>query len=258
MIFKKILILALPILFIQCDKGEEISEAKEVELEYSTKQNAIIQDYTSTGCNGCGLWGAPTFNEFIVNHPAVVPIAVHIKYGDPMITDESNDLGNNRIGRKWTPQIAVGHEQSVVLVSNGIDGAKSKVKMQAVYDSIVSQEQKVKVAAAYKADGNFFTMYYGGEVLKEDGSEYLITSYLMQNSLAAFQQGGDSLEVHNHFIRTSTDGAFGKSFTGKMEFKKVIELDPSWDWSKVYSLAIIWKKNGSNYEFVNAIEGTKL
>ena len=176
-----------------------------------------------------------------------------------MITDESNDLGNNRTGRKWTPQIAVGHTQSVLLTAgNSIDGAGSKKKMQEEYDVIVAQKQKVKVAASYKTDGNKMKIFYGGEVLEDPNAEYYITAYLMENNFASYQTGGDSIEVHNHFIRSSTEGAFGVPLSNKMEFEKELELASNWNWGEVYALAIVWKKNGDKYDFVNALEATKL
>ena len=259
---KGLFVVLLPSLLLSCEKdktGDVVHEEEKVDLVYSEKQRAIVQDFTSTGCPGCGSWGGPTFKEFIQNNPEAVPIAVHIKYGDPMITEESNALGENRTGRKWTPQIAIGHTQSVLLTtSNNINSAGSKKKMQEEYDALVSQEQKVKVAASYKTEGNKMKIYYGADVLEEDNSEYFISAYLMENNLAAYQNGGDSLKVHNHFIRASTDGAFGVPLSGKMELKKELELEASWNWSEVYALAIVWKKNGDKYDYVNAIEATKL
>ncbi len=252
----------LPLFLVNCDKekGDNVVRQEDgIDLVYSTKQRAIIQGFTSTGCLGCGSWGVPTFEEFITKNLDVVPISVHIKYGDPMITDESNDLGNNRTGRKWTPQIAVGHTQCVLLTAgNSIDNAGSKKKMQEEYDAIVAQEQKVKVAASYKIDGKNMKIFYGGEVLEEANSEYFISAYLMENNFASYQNGGDSVEVHNHFIRTSTEGAFGISLSNKMELEKEFELNPNWNWGEVYALAVVWKKNGGNYEYLNAIEATKL
>lgn len=257
------MVLLAMLLFTSCDKkNEEETEVKEkdpvVELSYSTEQNVIIQEFTSTGCPGCGSWGIPTFEKFIDDNPTVVPIAVHIKYGDKFITTESNALGNNRVGSRFTPQISIGSEPCVVLSSGGINAAASVAKMQKEFDSLSGLDQQVKVAANYTIEDGNIIIHYGGEVLAGANGEYVLTAYVMENGNVASQIGGKSNEIHNHVIRTSTDEAFGTPLEGKKEFNKTIELDADWNWENIYVTAIVWKKNGNVFEFENAIQAEKL
>ncbi|MEN8697308.1 MAG: thioredoxin family protein, partial [Bacteroidia bacterium] len=84
-------------------KQEETSNLVAPDVELTEVNKPVLYKYTSTGCPGCGSWGAPTF-EGIADELKndIVPLAVHIKYGDPMITDISNEIADNRVGQRFT------------------------------------------------------------------------------------------------------------------------------------------------------------
>ena len=88
-------------------------EAPDVVLQ--SRNKPVFFDYTSTGCPGCGSWGAPTFENLSEEYQdKIVPIAVHIKYGDPMITSISTDIAANRDGQRYTPQLWVNSKNAMV------------------------------------------------------------------------------------------------------------------------------------------------
>lgn len=95
-------------------------------ISYDFTHKSMLLEFTSTGCPGCGSWGKPTFyslvNEFKND---MVPIAAHIKYGDPMISGVAEFLAGNRTGSRYTPQIWVNNQTIMVLTNNRIDGAAS-------------------------------------------------------------------------------------------------------------------------------------
>lgn len=262
--------LILGLFFTACkkEKKETVEEEKDetVELTYTSTQNAIIQDFTSTGCPGCGSWGAPTFDKFFEDNPSVIPIAVHIKYNDPMITTESVDLGNNRTGNKWTPQISIGNEQCVLLTPNNyIDGNASVAKLNTEFNKIVSNAPVISVAANYKIENESVVIDYGAQFLEALSGEYFVSTLVMENGYVFKQSNGGDNFVHNHVIRKSHNGVFGSLIPSdklvegeKYELESTIEIDPSWDKDKLYVIAIVWKKNGGIYEYVNASTAIKL
>jgi hypothetical protein len=262
--------LAVAVMFMSCKKDEskevDVIEEEVVELSYDSIQNAIIQDFTSTGCPGCGSWGVPTFEQFIKNNPTVVPVSVHIKYNDPMITQESNDLGNNRVGRKWTPQLAIGNEQCVLLTnSNSIDGQGSVAKMNAEFASLTSMAPVVAADAKYKIEEGKVTVNYGSKSLENLTGEYFISTLLMEDSIVYKQSNASQNFVHNYVIRESVDNVFGTAIPAAKlnkgeihELEATFEVDNSWRESKLYVIVLVWKKNGGIYEFINASTGDKI
>ena len=76
-----------------CDKDQTVTteddatEAKAPvlgEVNFVFDYKGILLEFTSTGCPGCGSWGKPTFYSLAdQNKDKVIPMAAHIKYGDP-------------------------------------------------------------------------------------------------------------------------------------------------------------------------------
>ncbi len=228
-------------------------------LTYSKKTNAVMFEITSTGCPGCGSWGKPTFASLISsNMNNVVPIAVHIKYGDPMITAESQAIGDNRYGQRYTPQIWVGDENAVVLTGGGIDGSASIQKANELIATDATTEQPA-LAADVKKDGSKINVTYGVKFIDvvADG-EYGLSCYLMENGIV-YQQTSYAANpaTHNHVIRTSAAGAFGESFTSadltdnEKSWAHTFDIS-SYNADNVYIAVVLWKKDGTRYQVVNA------
>lgn len=103
---RKILTLAIAVsvAFIACEKEVENASSDNsnnvtetidegLTLNIEQKQNATMFFYTSTGCPGCGSWGMPAFASLQTDHEEnVVPVGIHIKYNDPLITETSEAI----------------------------------------------------------------------------------------------------------------------------------------------------------------------
>ena len=226
-------------------------------LNYSKKTTAVMLEFTSTGCPGCGGWGKPTFKSITeANATDVTPIAVHIKYGDPMITNESNALGANRHGQYYTPQIWVNDVNGIVL-QGGINASASIQKINDEIQTSIAMEQPA-LSAKVEKDGNMLKVTYGTKFIDVMASgEYALSCYLMEDGLEYYQTSSASNPtIHNHVIRTSADGAFGKTFTSTdltdSEMKRVHTFDISaYNSDNVYVAVILWKKDGERFMPVN-------
>ena len=115
------------LLFVACKKesppllAENNSSVEtEISVKYENTNKAVLFEFTSTGCPGCGSWGKPTVAAVSTTHGSkVVPIAVHIKYNDPFLTDISQAIADNRTGSRWTPQLWVDNENATIINSSG-------------------------------------------------------------------------------------------------------------------------------------------
>ena len=116
------IILALP-LFFSCAKDQSTPIVEEVDsiiLTYQERAKPLVFEITSTGCPGCGSWGKPVFSQLSSQYGnQIIPVAVHIKYGDPYITNVSENIAANRYGAFYTPQIWVNDTNGVVISAGG-------------------------------------------------------------------------------------------------------------------------------------------
>ncbi len=234
------------------------NEPQQQQLTYKKKTAPVFMEYTSTGCPGCGSWGKPTFASISATHSDdITPLAVHIKYGDPMITDESTAIGNNRHGQRYTPQLWVDDENAVVLVGGGISGSSS---IQKANDLITANAQVVQpaLAANISKENGKLEVTYGVKFIDiEPNGEYGLSCFLTEDGIKHQQSSSASNPAtHNHVIRASADGAFGAQFTGSDLMDKEKSWSHSFDISSfaeanTYVTLVLWKKEGSRYVPIN-------
>lgn len=250
--------------FASCKKENPKIESNDLNnvttenLVYAKKTRPILFEYTSTGCFGCGQWGKPTFASLIESNPEIVPLAVHIKYGDPMITEFSNQLGQNRYGSLFTPQLWVNDSNAVVLQGNGIQGQQSIQRANQLI-ALAKTEVAPALAAKLKIEDNQVNVNFGTQFIDfdEDG-EYFLGCYLTENKIS-FQQSGyaSNPALHNHVIRDAANGTFGYSFSktdlinGKKEWNHQFELKPNYTAENLYVTVIIWQKINDRYKPLN-------
>ena len=231
------------------------------DFELTETKKPVFFDYTSTGCPGCGSWGAPTFEQIAKEQgESIVPIAVHIKYGDPMITDVSNAIAENRNGQRYTPQLWVNNTNGMVLNGGSINTTGTINKITADLETIKTEAPEMAIGVGSIVNGDIFKVRYKSKVLADITGEYYLAIYLMEDGILYRQSSAATNPFeHNYVIRKSNGGGFGTqisqneltkntTITGTVEF----EIDPNWDKEKLSVSAIIWKKEGTNYYVINA------
>lgn len=219
----------------------------------------ILVEFTSTGCPGCGSWGKPTFYSLASqNEDKVIPMAAHIKYGDPMISGVSEFFASNRTGSKYTPQIWVNDETIMVLAGGGINSAASISKAGDLIKNM-SATTSVGLGSIMKIqDGKAYVKY--GVKLKSDfaAGDYFMNTYLMEDGIVAQQASyANNPATHNFVIRQAANGPWGNQITKKAGE----ELEATWEHTFTenikegqYLVNILWKKVGNIYIPVNAVK----
>jgi len=227
-------------------------------LEYTKKTNPILFEYTSTGCFGCGQWGKPTFKNLIENNPDIIPLAVHIKYGDPMITEFSTQIGQNRYGTIFTPQLWVNDSNAVVLEGNGINSQLSIARANQLIEN-TKQKSAPALAASNQIVDNKFEVSFGTQFIDFEGNgEYFIGCYLTEDKISHQQSGySGNPAQHNHVIRDAANGTYGFSFTkakltnNKKEWKHTFEIKSNYNIENLYSTILIWEKVNNRFRPLN-------
>ncbi|MGB0850853.1 MAG: Omp28-related outer membrane protein [Bacteroidia bacterium] len=240
---------------------EQQTELAAPEIMLTDEVKPVFFDYTSTGCPGCGSWGAPTFESLSDERGSdIVPMAVHIKYGDPMITEVSNAIASNRTGQYFTPQLWVNNTNSTLISGGRINGTGSLAKIKSEIENFKSAEKKINVGVSSVVDGSDFIVRYKTQAINDLVGEYFIGLYVMENGISAKQSSSPTdPTIHNHVIRACQNGAFGTLIAsegltkdGVSEGHYTFKMDSSWNSENLYATIIVWNKESNNYFVVNA------
>lgn len=224
---------------------------QEVELNYENSLRPIVFEYTSTGCPGCGSWGKPTFysiiNEF---ENKITPVAVHIKYGDPMITITSNEIAANRYGQFYTPQIWVNDTNGVQLVNGMISSQASIEYMRQMINNSTVQDLAFIDGKIIEKSGSKSELKIGikSKSLNES-KEYFLSCYLMQDGISYHQSGYTSNPaIHNHVIRATANNTWGNKVSLKNNlFEYAVSFESDYIKEDHYYSLILWQKENNRY-----------
>ena len=240
---------------------EETPVVSPPEITLQSENKPVFFDYTSTGCPGCGSWGAPTFEAISdVQKNNIVPVAVHIKYGDPMISEVSNAIAANRTGQYFTPQLWVNNTNSTILDGGRINGTESVNMINSQFESFKSAETDIQAGVSSIVDGENILIRYKTKANIDLDGEYYVGVYLMENGIIAAQSSSPTdPTTHNHVIRDCQSGSFGQKLTAEdLSLGSVFEethsftIKDDWNMKNLYATIIVWKKVGSNYIIVNS------
>lgn len=237
--------------------GDEDDTPKKATLSYMQNTSPVIFEMTSTGCPGCGGWGKPTFAKLVQSYTnKVTPVAVHIKYGDPMITTESTAIWDNIEGSRYTPMIFVQGENAVIINGSSIS-SESENNARRLIDEALMTTQPSLSANIVKKEGKW-DITYG---VKFDGipsGAYSLSCYLTEDGIKHQQSNyAGNPATHNHVIRASANGAFGTGISstdltnGEWSMVNRMEIDNTYNMENLYVTVVLWKKTGERYAAVN-------
>jgi hypothetical protein len=218
------------------------------------KQMGFIVEYTATWCGPCGDWGAPKMHD-IYKMGDVVGIAAHAD-GDPMYNAALySSFNTSRPDGGGIPSFWIGDE------NNYNASTMTALKGQTAVAGVTFSNEKVGDKMNVKTMVKFFSGVSG---------DYYLSVYLLESgidggaSAGSYKQNGttDPNYKHDFVLRTAAtpSNAYGEKIaTGTIaagtEIKKdyTITIDPTWD-KNLYVAAVLWRLNGTMYEYVNAWE----
>ncbi len=272
-----LIILAAPIILSvnSCKKIEGCTDATSLDYnaeatvddgsctypEESTK--VTLLEFTATWCGPCGSWGSDAFHESLTNNPNdVIGIAVHASNTDPMYNSVSQALINNFTISGW-PNFWLGND---FLGTNyyQITTLLPTYLSTAVVANASARLTKTETALEVKTSAKFFSDATGDFYL----GVYVIENGIPGDDLAgAYNQNGATDAdhpgyTHDHVMRAvAGSNPWGSQIvTGSITAGEIINLDFSipmqveWNADNVHVICIIWKANGTTYDFVNAAE----
>lgn len=226
-------------------------------------RKATLIEFTAVWCPPCGSWGRDAFDQMLADHGAkVVGIASHGSNSQPdVMTNTYSDAFKNNFTITGWPNFWVGNVQKGTS-SNITNDLNTIFGMPIVANGIIQfsiADGKITVKAGVKFFADASGEYFLGVYVLEDGIDG------SNNAPTAYNQKGDESTdyTHDHVLRTGAvtsvwgekivDGSATNGETMMKEY--TIDVDADWVADNLHVIGVIWKKNGSTYEYVNAWEG---
>ena len=214
----------------------------------ATLKKALVFKKTATWCGYCGTWGTDFSTDLDAAYSNCQIIQLH---GDNDFETAVGDQIMDALPSAGWPHFYLGTE----------DVPNSYSQLSNMVSTELSEANQVCMAMESNVSGS--TMDIRVQSKWEPGTstsgEYYLAVYILEDGQVASQDvngaPSDPNRVHNHVLRAEASNApFGKAISltsdGNMESFQV-SMNSSWEAANCYPVAVLWKKNGSSYDFVN-------
>lgn len=231
------------------------------------KSLALITKLTGTWCGPCGTWGwevannliAATENGKALYMGAFVGVTAN---GNKKFKNATADVFNIAFA---TPEYGgvpdfsvngIGRMPKTLSVSGATDTCMAVVNAFNATTPLASPANKMSIS------GNTVNVTAKAQFWSAGNGEYYLAAYLIEDGALNLQYGQNGTVPHHSVLRgTMSPGKhWGEQIangavTANQTFSKTFTFtvtDAEWDKTKFKVYTVIWKKNGSKYEFVNA------
>mgnify|MGYP003951592233 CR=1 FL=1 len=213
----------------------------------TSAKKAIVFKTTATWCSYCADWGTTYANNLSSAYTTAKVIAIH---SNDNFSNTPGDQIRGVLPSAGTPHFYVGTES----INNNYSLITSAV------DSELAEAVEVSMAMENSTNGSAMNVRVQSQWLGSTSGEYFLAVYVVEDGQVYEQNtpsGYDQNFVHDHVLRAEgSDSGFGKAITvsedGNME-EFDITLNASWVAANCYPIAVLWKKNGSSYDFINMV-----
>ncbi len=233
------------------------------QINVPEKNKTIVIKFTADWCGPCGAGGWVAMNGFVTAANSgslnAIPLAMH---GSSSTTTSLNVPATFRSAMNGNV------DDPVTTIPSFVAGRKNFKQST----GSVTSEVATQTAGAVEANAGFMATYdKTKKEIKVDvktkffaaaSGEYYVAVYAYEDGIKAYQNGysDPNNAVHGHIWRVDPAlGNFGtklsgSSFTANQEINNsfTMKVDNAWNMDDLHVFTVIWKKNGSNYEVVNA------
>lgn len=230
---------------------DPMAESDDGSCDYpsGTKKVALFY-FGDSQSSSCGTYGIPLFSQAIsANGSNVVPIAVYPSFTDTLFCGEAVNIAYTYSVSGY-PDFGAGSESNL-LTLNAINSAVSNSLQQSPIGNVEGNFGVVGDSIKVNLYGKFFG---------PDSAYYFAAAYLLEDNINLPQAGiTDPTFRFNHVLRAATgtsgvgDEVYSGVVTSATSFKRSysIYIQPHWNTSNMKLVAVLWRKEGSVYEFVN-------
>lgn len=228
------------------------------------KQMALMFKKTATWCNSCGTWGWEFFDEiWDTRKNTAVVFELHNSTTSKLHTAAGVSLISYAPYVSSTPAFYVNMKNETQYVGSSINLTTTKSRVRKAIDSTA--------AASPLANSDFITSISKDSLhiktkvkfFENADGEFYLGIYIAEDNVIKYQNGIANDAVHKQPLRAAaTTNVMGNlivngKVTSGTEFTSSISYKLLTDWipSNLRVFTVIWKKNGTKYDYVNAFRG---
>ncbi len=216
-------------------------------------QQSLITKITATWCPNCGGWAWPFFKDIYTdNKDKALVIAAH-RSGDLQNIVATSFESNFNVN--YQPFFIVGNVNQNVTPGNA---AARRTSIKNLVDANYLMEPVVNAGLSVSKNGNMLHVQTKTRFFQNADGEYYLGVYVIEDGVINAQVGQGDNAVHTNVLRAGmSSNSFGEllvngSVSEGAEFENQFSIQiGNWNEDNLIIGAIIWKKNGASYEFVN-------
>ena len=232
------------------------------------QQMALINKLTATWCPPCGGWGWDLFED-IVDQASDKAILMGT-YGSS--TSDYFNVTADAFKKSFAPTAgwpafcANGENYTVYSQNGGIYTDQTRDNIIAKVNEEYNKEADISLAFKLNDNGGNVDIEGKVKAFNTLDGDYTLGFYVLENGVKGYQAGHPSgtQAEHKYLLRGSiNDAPFGNELaSGGISGDTQIEINESliknndWNWDNCQVVAIIWKKVGIKYYYVNGAKAS--
>lgn len=223
------------------------------------KQYGMFFKYTATWCFACGGYGMNAFNQFYEQNKGNI-IAFTVQTDDDLTTPRNNPV-YIAFSQRWD------YNGTPTFVANNTYVDQDLGQASTEISNIIANNPSIGTGVHWTIGGGSnwgkLNINAYAKAFSSLSGEYKMGVYIIAKKIIAPQKVGDQMvnefEHHKVLLGFAGDDPWGETIitsgasAGEVFHKGyVVPLEPNWKVSDLEVVSIIWKKNGANWDFVNA------
>lgn len=225
------------------------------------KNLGIVNKTTATWCGPCGSWGWTLFEDIITdNHANAICMGTYGDAASDLVNQTAEDFYADFCqGAGWPAFNAIGINRTAYAAGGGIYPTTTQTNVKATIDSFVTTPVVASTGYTYTIVGNALNVNTTTKFWSAANGDYYVNVYLVEDGVMNVQNGQTGVVAHHEVLRGGVNGTWGQNLvngaiTANQTFNKTFTytIPAGWDKWKTKVVTMIWKKVGSDYQFVNA------
>ncbi len=243
---------SLFLLFIFCGAQSQVQQ----------KKMALVTKKTATWCYPCGTWGWELQEEIESDNydKAVIFELLSSSSDQYLYNSTAAAIQNNFPYTGSYPAWFVNGADKTEYAGGGVYPSITRTNCEDAVDSTSNTIILANCSYTFSYSAGILNANVQTKFFNFASGEYFLGLYIIEDHVVAYQNGIGTSAVHEHVLRAAMSatwygdkiaaGSIAKNTTYSNSFSKA--LATSYDHDNVWLAAIIWKKNGSKYEYINA------
>jgi hypothetical protein len=224
---------------------------------------ALYTKLTATWCPPCGAWGwdlSKEINEEIESEGTAIGLGVYGSMTSKM-TNSTAVAFFSDFGGSGYPNFALnGSDLTERSESGGIFPATTKTNIVDGAMEFASTPVQMGIGGETSFVDGILNVDLAVKPFADQEGDFYVAAYVVEDKVLEEQASQTGMVEHHNVLRGSVNGeTYGVAFTGDLSAGMQTDLetmdygvDPEWNQDNISVVAVVWKKEGNKYTFVNS------